>query len=227
MGGKRTFHSLSLELGKNTYSSISPGVIMVSAEVAMDQPVELEDAREAVALFNDEDSLQAAIDELLESGFDRAELSLLGTEETLRSTFGDRFKTSAELEDFEGVPRSCYCSVESLGDAQGGIIGGLVYVGAVAATAAVVVSGGTLGAVVAACVLAGGAAGAVGTYLAGLMGRARSRHIEEHLQHGGLLLWVRTWTPQDEKLATAILKNHSGKDVHVHGSRTAVPDAAE
>lgn len=128
----------------------------------MDKAVQLEDTREAVALFKDEDSLQAAIDDLLASGFDRAELSLLGTEDTLRSTFGDRFKTSAELEYVEGVPRSCYCSVESLGDSQGGIIGGLVYVGAVAATAMVVVSGAPLGAIIAACVLAGGAAGAVG-----------------------------------------------------------------
>jgi hypothetical protein len=190
----------------------------------MDKAAQLEDTREAVALFSHEESLQAAIDDLLASGFDRAELSLLGTEETLSSTFGDRFKTSAELEDLEGVPRSCYCSVESLGDAQGGIIGGLVYVGAVAAAAAVVVSGGTLGAIVAACVLASGAAGAVGAYLANLIGDVRARHIAEHLEHGGLLLWVRTWTPDDEERATKILAKHSGKDVHVHGSRTAAHD---
>jgi hypothetical protein len=186
----------------------------------MTDDVQLEDTREAVGLFKEEEALQAAIDELLASGFDRAELSLLATEQSLRATFGDRFKTSAELEDVEGVPRACYCSVESLGDAQGGIIGGLVYVGAVAATGMVVVSGGTLAAIIAACVLVGGAAGAVGTYLADLMGRARSRHIAEHLQHGGLLLWVRTWTPDDEKQATAILQKHSGQDVHVHGTRS-------
>jgi hypothetical protein len=187
----------------------------------MDKEVQLEDTREAVGLFNDERSLQAAIDELLSSGFDRAELSLLGTEDSLRSTFGDRFKTSAEIEDVEGVPRTCYCSVESLGDAQGGIIGGLAYVGAVAATAMVTVAGGALGAIIAACVLAGGAAGAVGAYLADLMGDTRARHIAEHLEHGGLLLWVRTWTPEDERRATTILKNHSGRDVHVHGTPAA------
>ncbi len=185
----------------------------------MQKAIQLEDTREAVALFNDEQLLQAAIDELLSSGFDRAELSLLGTEDALRSTFGDRFKTSAELEDLEGVPRSCYCSVESLGDAQGGIIGGLVYVGAVAATAAVTFSGVALGEIVAAVVLAGGAAGGVGAYLADLIGDARARHIAEHLKHGGLLLWVRTWTPEDEKRATEILRKHSGKDVHLHGQR--------
>lgn len=76
----------------------------------MEKNAELESTREAVALFKDEHALQAAIDELLVSGFDRAELSLLATEETLRATFGDRFKMSAELEDLEGVPRSCYCS---------------------------------------------------------------------------------------------------------------------
>lgn len=193
----------------------------------MDKTIQLEDTREAVALFNDEDSVQAAVDDLLVSGFDRAEISLLGTEDSLRSTFGDRFKKSAELEDLEGVPRSCYCSVESLGDAQGGIIGGLVYVGAVAATAMVAASGGALGAVIAACVLAGGTAGAVGAYFAKLMGDVRARHIKEHLEQGGLLLWVRTWKSDDEKRATSILKKHSGKDVHVHGQRAAEPDGTD
>jgi hypothetical protein len=181
----------------------------------------LEDTREAVALFNDEDSLQAAIDELLASSFDRAELSLLGTEDALRSTFGNRFKTSAELEDLEGVPRRCYVSPESLGDAEGGIIGGLVYVGAVAATGLVIVSGGGLAAAIMAAVLAGGAGGLVGTVLAGVLEAVHALQIRDHLELGGLVLWVRTWTPEDEERATTILRKHSGKDVHVHGTPTS------
>ncbi len=108
----------------------------------MTEATRLETTREAIALFKSEDALQAAIDELLSSGFDRAELSLLATEDTLRRTFGDRYKGSAELEDVDGVPRSCYVTPESFGEAEGGIIGGLVYVGALAATGLVILSGG-------------------------------------------------------------------------------------
>lgn len=185
----------------------------------MKDDVQLEDTREAVALFNDEEPLQAAVDELLISGFDRAELSLLGTESALRSTFGNRFKTSAELEDLEGVPRRSYVSPESMGDAEGGIIGGLVYVGAVAATGLVTLSGGGLAAAIVAAVLAGGAGGLIGTFFAGVLEVVHALQIRDHLELGGLLLWVRTWTPEEEERATTILRKHSGKDVHVHGSR--------
>lgn len=187
----------------------------------MEQSIEREKTREAVALFKDEKALQGAIDELLLSGFDRAELSLLATEDILRSTFGDRFKSSDELEDVAEVPRSSYVSPESIGDAKGGIIGGLVYIGAVAATGLIVLSGGTLAVTIAAAVIAGGASGLVGTFFAKVFEEVHSTHIAQHLEHGGLLLWVRTWKPDYEQRAIAILRRHSGEDVHVHGEREA------
>lgn len=193
---------------------------MTPQETALEQPVQMEDTREAIALFKDERALQAAIDELLTSGFDRAELSLLATEETLRRTYGERFKTTAELEDLEGVPRGCYVSPESIGDAQGGIIGGLVYIGAVAATGVVILSGGGLAVAIVAAALAGGAGGLVGTFFAGIFEAIHAVHVSDHLRRGGLLLWVRTWTPEDEEHATTILRKHSGRHVHVHGLRT-------
>jgi hypothetical protein len=185
----------------------------------MTERSKLESTREAVALFGDEEALQAAIDELQLSGFDRAELSLLATAGTLRKTFGGRFKSSAELEDLEGVPRACYISPESLGDAEGGIIGGLIYVGAVTATGIVTLGGGGLAATIAAAVIAGGASGLVGTILAGVLEGVHELNVRDHLRHGRLLLWVRTRDGKDEKRATAILRKHFGKDVHVHGSR--------
>jgi hypothetical protein len=39
--------------------------------------------REAVGVFDSPDKLQEAIDDLMSSGFDRAELSLLAAEETV------------------------------------------------------------------------------------------------------------------------------------------------
>lgn len=188
----------------------------------MEQQARREETREAVALFKEEGALQAAIDELLLSGFDRAELSLLATEETLRRTFGDRFKSSAEFEDIDAVPRSSYVSPESIGDAKGGVIGGLVYVGAVAATGLVTLGGGGLVAAIAAAVIAGGASGIVGTFLAGVLEGVHALHVQDHLRRGGLLLWVRTWTPEEESRATAILRRHSGSDVHLHGERSRI-----
>ena len=52
-----------------------------------DQPDTL---REAVGVFTSENDLQAAIDELLSSGFHRAELSLLASEEAVNEKLGER-----------------------------------------------------------------------------------------------------------------------------------------
>jgi hypothetical protein len=64
--------------------------------------------------------------------------------------------------------------------------------------------------------LAGGAGGLVGSALAALVGDRHARDLQDHLDHGGLLLWVRTRDSQHEKRAVDILKKHSGGDVHLH-----------
>ena len=172
--------------------------------------------REAVGVFADAESLQAAIDDLLSSGFDRAALSLLAAESTVEKKLGHKYQRIPALEDDPGVPRCAYISTESLGDAEGGLIGGLMYVGAVATAGAVVASGGALALVLASAAIAGGAGGLFGALLAERLGAHRAHHIQDQLDRGGLLLWVRTWTPEEETRATDILRRHSGADVHTH-----------
>jgi hypothetical protein len=60
------------------------------------------------------------------------------------------------------------------------------------------------------------AAGLVGAWLARRLGNQRAQHIQQQLDHGGLLLWVRTWDTAQENLAVEILKRQSARDVHVH-----------
>ena len=59
---------------------------------------------EAVAVFATADSLQAAIDELLSSGFHRAELSLLASEAEVASKLGHKYRRPSELADNVAVP---------------------------------------------------------------------------------------------------------------------------
>src|SRR5688500_5301851 len=100
--------------------------------------------REAVGVFHAHDRSQRAIADLLSTGSARAALSLLPTERTVTDTLGHRYERVEELEDDARVPRSAYVSTEAIGDAEGGVIGGLVYVGAIAAAGAILASGGTL-----------------------------------------------------------------------------------
>jgi hypothetical protein len=152
----------------------------------------------------------------MSSGFDRAELSLLAGEEAVEKHLGHKYKRVAELEDDPSVPRMCYVSSESVGSAEGALMGGLFYVGACLASGAVVVSGGAIGAAIAAGALVGGAGGLIGAVLSKMLGDRRAHHIQEQLEHGGLLLWVRAWNEDDEERAVEILSRHSGQDVHVH-----------
>ncbi|WP_363351795.1 hypothetical protein [Methylocystis echinoides] len=172
--------------------------------------------REVVGVFTNADTLQEAIDELMSSGFDRAEISLLASEETVDQKLGHKYKKVAELEDDDNVPRTEYVSLESIGAAEGAVIGTLVYVGAGVAISAIFASGGALASVIAGATLAGGAGGLIGAALARLIGEHHAKYLQEQLQHGGLLLWVRTWDAEREKKATEILKRHSGRDVHAH-----------
>lgn len=112
--------------------------------------------REAVGIFDQADDMQAAIDELLTSGFHRAELSLLASEQAVDQKLEQQYKKVAALADDPTVLRTAYVSPEAIGGAQGGLIGGLMYVGAAVAGGAIVVSGGTLLAALSAAAMTGG-----------------------------------------------------------------------
>jgi outer membrane lipoprotein SlyB len=186
-------------------------------------PSEPEKTRtEVVGIFDDPDSLQSAIDDLLSAGFDRAELSLLAGETAVEEKLGHAYRKVEEIEDDITIPREAYVSTESIGDAEGGLIGGLVYVGAVAAAGAVVATGGTLAAIVGAVAAAGGAGALAGSVLATLVGRHHAHYLQEQLDRGGLLLWVRTWDKAREARAKEILTRHSAHDVHAHSLSTAL-----
>ena len=172
--------------------------------------------REAVGVFASANDLQEAIDELLSSGFHRAELSLLASEEAVNEKLGSGFANVRAVEDDPVVPRTAYVSPEAIGDAQGGIVGGLAYAGATVAAGAVVVSGGTIVAAIVAATLVGGAGGIVGALLAKWLGDNHAHYLQTQIDHGGLLLWVRTRDTKAEERATDILKRHSSRDVHVH-----------
>ena len=173
--------------------------------------------REAVGVFDNIETLEAAIDELQSSGFDRAELSLVASEATVKEKLGHKYEKIADIEDDAAVPREAYVATESFGDATGGLIGGLMYVGAVAAGGAVIAVGGPLAAAIAGATMVGSVGGLIGTVLATWMSDHHAEYLQEQLDRGGLLLWVRTWDKADEKRATEILSKHSAHDVHVHG----------
>ncbi len=74
--------------------------------------------READGIFASQQDLQAAIDDLLTSGFARCELSLRGAE-----TDATAGHAPEALADDPATPRTDHFCTEALGDAEGSLIG--------------------------------------------------------------------------------------------------------
>lgn len=177
--------------------------------------------REAVGVFHKVDDLQAAIDELLSSGFNRAEISILGSQDAVDAKLATAQSSRDELGDNPSTPRGLYVSNESMEVGKGSLIGGLALLGGLASTVVLGAAGGPILVMVLGVALATGAGGILGTGLAGLLGHQRASHFQDQLDRGGLLLWVRTFDTVREHRAVEILTRHSGGGVHVHG----LPDA--
>lgn len=173
-------------------------------------------ATEAVGVFNDVRALQAAIDDLLSHGFDHAEISVLASESAVRDRLGHSYRSTRELEDDPEAPRVGYVADESVGGAQGAIIGTAAYFPAVIGSLVVIGSGGTLLGAVAVAALAGGTGAALGATLAKLVGNKRASQMQQHIEHGGVVLWVRTHDTEHEKAALEILGRNRAEDVHLH-----------
>lgn len=172
--------------------------------------------REAVGVFHDETALRDAADELMTAGFDRSDLSLLAGDHAVEQKLGHAYKKVEELEDDAEVPSVAYSGSDSRPEAEGAVVGGLAYVGAVSTVGVIVASGGTVAAAIVGAAIAGGIGSAIGIALAKVIGDHHADYLKEHLEKGGLLLWVHTVDQEHETRACDILKKHGAEDVHVH-----------
>ncbi len=172
--------------------------------------------REAVAVFATEQALQQAIDDLQTSGFNRSEISILASNPKDSRKLELIFQDIRSLEDNEEVPRTAIYSPESRAEAEAAVIGIPIYIGAVGGMFAAVASGGTLALILAAAIAAGVAGGGAGAFGAYAIAHKHRKSIQQQLQNGGLLLWVRTADSDREQRAMEILKEAGGNDIHIH-----------
>ena len=172
--------------------------------------------REVTGVFRSRDDLEAAVDDLLHAGFDRADIDLMGSVDAVLEKLGGLYAPATELADLPDVPRQAFLAREDVAIPLAGTAGILTYIGATAAAFGVVASGGALATAVAAAVAGGAAAGGIGALIARSIGREQARTLEEQLATGGLVLWVRVRSPEREEKAQEILKAHGAEAVRVH-----------
>jgi hypothetical protein len=170
---------------------------------------------EVVGIFNSVKLLEKAVDELFSIGVDQAEVSVLADNQFIKDYPSKLFS----VQDFAHNPETLkkhYAGHENVGAAQGGIIGGLMYVGSSAAAGAVIATGGTLAAALIAAAAIGGAGTLIGIILSKFIGNHHAQYIEEQLSNGGLILWVHLRDSDKENLIKEILIKNQASDVHTH-----------
>lgn len=173
-------------------------------------------AREAVGVFTDPDSLQAAVDALELSGFDRSAISVLASDAKVKERIGRIYHNSAEAAEDGRVPRAAFVSSDAKAEGTGAAVAVPLYLAGIAGAFAVVASGGTLAAAIAATVGTGAAGAGIGALLAGAVARQHARSVEERLARGGLVLWTSLSDEEAEKRALAVLQQSGASDIHVH-----------
>ena len=169
--------------------------------------------REAVAVLEDVGELETVVEELRAAGFAEDEISLLAAHETVERKLGHMYRRVEELEDDSAAPRTAFVSLKELGEREDRVASVLTILPTLIAAGTVVASAGAVAAVVVGAAVAGAT---LGTALSHFMNKRHAQWLQEQLDRGGLLLWVRTPTPERERQAIEILTRHAVHDVHVH-----------
>ncbi len=172
--------------------------------------------REAVGIFASRDALQRAIDELSLAGFQRHELSVLANDQTIQDHLGHVPDHVEDVAHDPNAPRQSYVSPEDTGSIKGVAAGFPAYVGAILATGAVLATGGTALAAAAAAAAAGAGGGALGSVMSQWLTDKRNEPMLQHLDKGGILLWVNLADAERERLAQEIMNRHAAQPVEVH-----------
>ena len=149
---------------------------------------------EVVALFETRDALESAVNGLLESGFDRTDLSVLSSHESL---------------DAAGSPGS------TLKDALTAMVGEIKYEVPLVASGAILIAGGPVAATLASIIGVATAGIAAKEVLDEVTAKPHTEDFARALEAGGVILWVRVTDEGAENKASAALALAGGNNIHV------------
>lgn len=172
--------------------------------------------REVVAIFHDEASLNNAIDELMQTGIRRQDLSILTDSKSVPGKKGKAQDTPEDMADKNFVEHDDYVSPDSRTEGMAALVCVPLYVAG--AGVAAVATGGAAALISTVAIVAGSglAAGAVGLLLARVFGRHHAERVQEQIAKGGLLLWVYLPEKGRDAKVMEILRRNGAQDVHLH-----------
>ena len=158
----------------------------------MDSPV-----REVVGVFSDRDQFEKAVRTLLDAGFERSDLSVLASHESLDAA----------------DPAS-----KSWKDAITAMVGEMKYEIPLVASGAIFLAGGATAAVIAGLIGAAVGGIALKEVLEEVTAAPHTEDFARALETGSAVLWVRISHREKEPVATTILQESGASRVHTYGS---------
>ena len=153
--------------------------------------------REAVASFPDREHFRRAVSALLAGGFERSDLSVLASHDSLAVAEAGTDNETSLL--------------------SAGLSDEIKYIAPLTVAGIIVLSGGPIAIALAALVGAGLGGAALKELFDDYTAARHSEDFAAALKAGAALLWVRCPDPDSELAATRILEEAGGHHVHVHG----------
>ena len=171
--------------------------------------------REVIGSFFELDTLQDAVEELLSSGFKHESISMIAGQYTVRQKLGDYYSELNEDSNDPDAPRTAFVAKKAVGDTVHAIFGSLYFLGVTVAAGAVVATAGIIASAITVAAAGSATIAGIAGVLATIIHEGDAEEIEEQIDEGHLVLFVRTSNNEQEKLATDILSKHASTDVKV------------
>jgi hypothetical protein len=171
--------------------------------------------REVGGIFHSRDILASAVDALLLSGFDRADIDIIVGGRLARERLGVHVSIE-ELPEVPGVPRQPFFGSEDIIEVAALVFAIVIFAGAGIAGWIVVASGGSMVWAGVAAAIGAAAAGGIGALVARAFTRKHARELVAQSAARDVVLCVRVRSPEQEAKAQDILITHGAEAVRPH-----------
>ena len=173
--------------------------------------------REVVGVVTSQEALDRLATDLMTAGFDRGNIDLMASRDAVLKKLDATYIDPIAAADVPDVPRRDLITRDDVAVSSALVFGTLITIGTFGAALPIVASGGALAAAIASAagggVLAAGIAKVIRDHV---IKRDDAINIEKELRQGGLVIFVRTRTPEEEAKAQEIMVRCRARNVHVH-----------
>lgn len=173
--------------------------------------------REAVALFDTEEDMLAAVDDLETHGFAHAAISRPAGPDKVEEAIHHKVEHVEDLEDDSKVPRQAFMDPDSRVEGLTVLVVAPAYVFVLVSAGIAAANGLEMWLSIGISLALGVFGALIGGVFVNKFSKKKIARLLREKEWGGLLLWVRTGNNDQEKRAVNILRSHAGRDVHLHG----------